>query len=155
LTGDPIYKIVKREVLSDNRNPGDENWPTQPFPVKPPPLARTAFSPAEIAKVTPEHEKYCQGLLGLEGGAMTGGPYAQYGPKARVVFPGWTGGGNWSTPAFNADLGYLFVTSQDLANLNKMVPSRDGTWSEEVALPAAAMGRNHRRECEYGRCGLA
>ena len=40
LTGEPIYKVEEREVLSDNPNPGDANWPTQPFPVKPPPLAR-------------------------------------------------------------------------------------------------------------------
>ena len=84
--------------------------PTQPFPVKPPPIARMAFSPAEIAKVTPEHEAYCKGLLELEGGVLTGGPYAQYGPKLAVIFPGWTGGGNWNGSAFNPDLGLLFVS---------------------------------------------
>ena len=74
----------------------------EPFPVKPPPLARMTFEPSEIAKLTPEHEKYCRDLLALEGGVMTGGPYAQYGRKARIIFPGWTGGGNWSTPTRRA-----------------------------------------------------
>ena len=54
---------------------------------------------------------------------MTGGPYAQYGPKLRVIFPGWTGGGNWNGSAFNPDLGYLFVPTQDHGMLNKMVKS--------------------------------
>ncbi len=117
LTGEPIYKVEEREVLNDNPNPGDKNWPTQPFPVKPPPLARMTFQADEVAKVTPEHEAYCKGLLALEGGAIGGGPYAQYGPKLRVIFPGWVGGGNWSPPAFHPDLGYLFVTSHDLAKL--------------------------------------
>ena len=91
-----------------------QNWPTQPFPVKPPPLARMTFKLDEVAKVTPEHEKYCKDLLALEGGAIGGGPYAQYGPKLRVIFPGWVGGGNWSPTAFHPDLGYIYVTSHDL-----------------------------------------
>ena len=123
VTGKPIYGVEEREVLNDNPIPGDSNWPTQPFPVKPPPLARMTFRPEEVAKVTPEHEEYCKELLVLEGGVMTGGPYAQYGPKLRVIFPGWTGGGNWNPTAFHPDLGYLILTSSDLANLNKMVPS--------------------------------
>jgi quinoprotein glucose dehydrogenase len=86
-----------------------------------------SFKLDEVAKVTPEHEAYCKALLALDGGAIGGGPYAQYGPKLRVIFPGWTGGGNWSPPAFNADLGYIYVTSHDLGNLNKMAPNAAGT----------------------------
>lgn len=123
VTGTPIFGVEERPVVSDNPLPGDEYWPTQPFPVKPPPLARMTFSADEVARVTPEHEKYCKGLLGLEGGVMTGGPYAQYGPKLRVIFPGWTGGGNWNGSAFNPGLGYLYMPSQDLGMLNKMVKS--------------------------------
>ncbi len=125
LTGDPIFGVEERSIVSDNPLPGDEYWPTQPFPVKPPPLARMTFDADEIAKVTPEHEKYCRDLLTLEGGALGGGPYPQYGPKLRVIFPGWTGGGNWNGSAFDPELGYLFTPSQDLANFNKMVKSKD------------------------------
>ena len=123
VTGTPVFGVEERPVVSDNPLPGDEYSPTQPFPVKPPPIARMTFSPEEVAKVTPEHEAYCKGLLELEGGVMTGGPYAQYGPKLRVIFPGWTGGGNWNGSAFNPDLGYLFVPTQDHGMLNKMVKS--------------------------------
>ncbi|MEO5740933.1 MAG: PQQ-binding-like beta-propeller repeat protein, partial [Vicinamibacterales bacterium] len=123
VTGTPVFGVEERPVASDNPVPGDEYSATQPFPVKPPPIARMTFAPDEVAKVTPEHEKYCRGLLELEGGAMTGGPYAQYGPKLRVIFPGWTGGGNWNGSAFNPDLGYLFVPTQDHGMLNKMIRS--------------------------------
>jgi glucose dehydrogenase len=144
LTGEPIYKVEERAVASDNPVPGDQNWPTQPFPVKPPPLARMTFKLDEVAKVTPEHEAYCKALLELDGGAIGGGPYAQYGPKLRVIFPGWVGGGNWSPPAFNPDLGYIYVTSHDLGNLNKMVPNKDGTSFNRVGpdkAPANLGGR--------------
>jgi glucose dehydrogenase len=123
VTGTPVFGVEERPVVSDNPLPGDEYSPTQPFPVKPPPIARMTFSLEEVAKVTPEHEAYCKGLLELEGGVMTGGPYAQYGPKLRVIFPGWTGGGNWNGSAFNSDLGYLFVSTQDHGMLNKMIKS--------------------------------
>jgi quinoprotein glucose dehydrogenase len=123
ITGEPIYGVEERPVVSDNPLPGDVYWPTQPFPLKPAPLARMTFSPADVATVTPEHEKYCRGLLDLEGGVMAGGPYAQYGPRLRVIFPGWTGGGNWNGGAFFPDLGYYLIPSQDLGMLNKMVQS--------------------------------
>jgi quinoprotein glucose dehydrogenase len=137
ITGQPIYNVEERKVLNDNPTPGDENWPTQPFPVKPPPLARMTFEANDVAKVTPEHEAYCKGLLSLEGGAMGGGPYAQYGPKLRVIFPGWTGGGNWNPTAFEPGLGYVFVTFQDLGNLNKMIPSQDGSTYKRVGADGA------------------
>ena len=123
VTGKPIFGVEERPVVSDNPLPGDVYWPTQPFPVKPPAISRNTFSPSEVAKVTPEHEKFCRGLLELDGGAMTGGPYAQYGPRPRVICPGWTGGGNWNGGAFVPDLGYLVLPTQDHGMLNKMVKS--------------------------------
>jgi glucose dehydrogenase len=123
VTGVPIFGVEERSVKADNPVPGDDYWPTQPFPLKPPPIARMTFSPEEVATVTPDHEKYCRGLLELEGGALTGGPYNQYGPKLSVIFPGWTGGGNWNGSAFNPELGYLYLPTQDHGMLNKMVKS--------------------------------
>jgi quinoprotein glucose dehydrogenase len=126
-TGKPIFGVEERPVISDNTIPGDEPWPTQPVPLKPPPLSRNTFSPDEIATVTPEHEKYCRDLLAREGGALTGGPFAQYGPKLRVIFPSWTGGPNWGGITFDPKLGYIFLNTKHLANFNKMVKSADGT----------------------------
>lgn len=129
VTGKPIYGVKEVPVANDNAEPGDSNWPTQPMPLKPPPLARNSFSPDEIATVTPEHEEYCKKLLRLEGGAMTGGPFAQYGPKLRVIFPSWTGGINWGGGFYDPKLGYLFVDTKDLANFNKLVPDGHGDYS--------------------------
>ena len=163
-------------MVSDNPLPGDVYSPTQPFPVKPPAIARNTFSPSEVAKVTPEHEKYCRGLLELDGGVMTGGPYAQYGPRPRVIFPGWTGGGNWNGGAFIPDLGYLVLPTQDHGMLNKMVKStehpehvrppparrRAAEHGHELlgrrqglAVSAATLGRAGRGEREHGRHRVA
>lgn len=130
-TGKPIYGVKEVPIANDNAAPGDSVWPTEPMPVKPPPLARDTFSPDEIATVTPEHEQYCKALLAREGGAMTGGPFAQYGPKLRVIFPSWTGGMNWGGAFFDPKLGYAFVDTKDLANFNKMVPDGKGDYTRE------------------------
>ena len=175
VTGKPIFDVKEVPVANDNANPGDENWPTQPVPVKPPPLARNTFTPDEIATVTPEHEKYCRDLLALEGGALTGGPFAQYGPKLRVIFPSWTGGTNWGGGSFDPKLGYVFVDTKSLANFNKLVLRADGKGyqrvgpdnappkmgdyflgrSQTLAVPETTVGRTHRRECKFGRDCLA
>ena len=117
--------VEERPVVSDNPLPGDEYWPTQPFPVKPKPLARNTFSASEVAKVTPEHE-CCKGLLDLEGGAMTGGPCAQCGPKLPRDLSRLDGRRNWNGGAYDAALGLLFLPTQDHGMLNKMVKSGDG-----------------------------
>ena len=127
--GKPIYGVKETPIANDNPTPGDSNWPTEPIPVKPPPLGRMTFNPNEIATVTPEHEAYCKALLASEGGAMTGGPFAQYGPKLRVIFPGWTGGTNWGGGTYDPSLGYIFIGSKDLGNFNKLIPDGKGGYA--------------------------
>lgn len=130
-TGKPIFDVEERPIPADNVPPGDEPSPTQPFPVKPGALSLNHFegTDAELAKLTPEHDKACKNLLGLEGGVLTGGPYAEYGPKLRIVFPGWTGGGNWGGTAFDPKLGLLFVNTKSEGMLSKLVLEKDGTYS--------------------------
>ncbi len=123
-TGKPIYDVVEQSVALDNIPPGDDPSPTQPVPVKPPPLTRVSFAPDELAKLTPEHDKACKDLLSLEGGVMSGGPFAEYGPKLRVIFPGWTGGSNWWGMAYDPTLGYLFINTKADGMLNKLVKTQ-------------------------------
>jgi quinoprotein glucose dehydrogenase len=89
---------------------------TQPFPVKPAPLARNTMKPEDVATVTPEIEAGCKKLLE---GVQTGGPYL---PPAynrlRVQFPGNHGGVNWFGTSFNPQLGYLFVNTNELGQLS-------------------------------------
>ena len=174
LSGKPIFDVKEVPVANDNAAPGDANWPTQPIPVKPPPLARNTFSPEEIATVTPEHEKYCRDLLALEGGALTGGPFAQYGPRLRVIFPSWTGGTNWGggpstrawlcvcryeEPGQLQQIGFARRWQGLSAGGPRQCTSENGGLflgrSETVAMSETAMGRIGSSECEFGRDRLA
>jgi quinoprotein glucose dehydrogenase len=128
-TGKPIFGVEERLVPTDDGLPGDQAWPTQPFPLKPPPLARNSFTRDDLANVTPEHHKFCQELFDQEGGLHAGGPFTHYSTKPSVIFPSSIGGGNWNPPSFDPKLGYLFVNTQDFGSLNKMVKNPDGSYS--------------------------
>jgi quinoprotein glucose dehydrogenase len=115
VTGKPIYGVEERPV-PQSEVPLEHSSKTQPFPLKPPPLVRMTFSPADIATVTPELEAACKKLID---GVQMGGPYL---PPAynrlRVQFPGNHGGVNWGGTSFNPQLGYLFVNTNELGQLS-------------------------------------
>jgi glucose dehydrogenase len=140
VTGKPIYGVEERPVPKSDQ-PGEANWPTEPFPVKPPPVARNSFSPAEVARVTPEHQKFCEGLLAADGGARTGGPYQPYGTELTVNFPGMFGGSDWGGVSFDPQLGYVFVNTQDLGTIFRVVVKGEGANVQVTRVsPTGAVG---------------
>jgi quinoprotein glucose dehydrogenase len=128
VTGEPIYAVEEKKVPTDDALPGDQAWPTQPIPTKPPALARTSFKRDEIATVTPELQKFCTELFdSIPGGLHAVGAFTHYSTTPSVIFPSSIGGGNWNPPSFDPSLGYLFVNTMDFGSLNTMVKSADGS----------------------------
>ncbi len=125
-TGKPLYDVQERPI-QQSEIPGEHTWPTEPFPVKPAPLSRMTFSPDDIAKVTPEHEKFCKDLLASDGGMEYGGPFNPYGSKSTINFPGTLGATNWHGGSFDPVLGYLFYNTLDLADVGKVQKSPEGS----------------------------
>ncbi len=115
--GKAIFGMEERPVPKGDV-PGEWYSPTQPFPLKPPPLARMTWKPDEISKFTPEHQKYCEELFK---GAQNDGPYAPVRMTPTVVFPGPDGGFYWGGGAYDASLGYFFINSHDRGGVQKMV----------------------------------
>ena len=46
-TGEPLWPIEERAVPRSDM-PGEVTWPTQPFPLKPPPFARQSFTVKDL-----------------------------------------------------------------------------------------------------------
>jgi quinoprotein glucose dehydrogenase len=139
--GKPIYGVEERPVPKTDV-PGEESWPTQPFPLKPGPLARNSFRREELASLTPEHRKYCEALFDRDGGMHNEGPYTHYTTRPSVVFPGTLGGGNWNPMSFDPNLGYLFINTQDLGGVGQMQRNPEGSrtpWSR--TSPLGPVGR--------------
>ena len=87
VTGEPIFGIEERPV-PQSTVPGEATWPTQPFPIKPAPLARNTFDPAkDFYTLTPEHAAYCKELWDTNA-MYTKGPYTPPGVDGTMVtFP--------------------------------------------------------------------
>jgi quinoprotein glucose dehydrogenase len=107
-TGEPMYGMEERPV-PQTTVPDEWTSPTQPFPLKPPPLARNSLKKEELAKVTPELDAYCNGLWEKYNLSDTV-PYNPWREKQDiVVFPGAIGGGNWQGVMFNRPLGLMIT----------------------------------------------
>jgi membrane-bound PQQ-dependent dehydrogenase (glucose/quinate/shikimate family) len=118
LTGKPLFPVEERQV-PESRVPGEATWPTQPFPLKPPPLVRQTFGQADVSEVTRESHRYCAELAHS---LKNNGMFTPYGPELTLVVPGTLGGGNWSGGSFDKASGYLFVNANELGAIGAMRP---------------------------------
>src|SRR5205085_9685076 len=83
----------------------------------PAPLARMTMTPEDIATVTPELEAACRKLV-ADNNLQLGGPYLPVSyNRLRVQFPGPQGGPNWGGASFNPALGYLFLNTSELGQM--------------------------------------
>jgi quinoprotein glucose dehydrogenase len=109
VTGEPMFGMEERPV-PQSTVPGEKTAPTQPFPVKPPPLARNSIKRSELpTNISPEHTAYCQGLW-EKYGLQDSVPYTPWKvTQDVVVFPGAIGGGNWGGVAYNRKLNLVIT----------------------------------------------
>ena len=132
VTGKPLFGVEDRPVAQGDV-PGEWYAPTQPFPLKPPPLSRVSFTKDDIITAedtTPEHAKACQEQyekFNAYGGLWNAGPFTPFpyhadgGPsRVGIVFPGFTGGANWGGTAYDPKLGYIFVNTKDAPGIGWM-----------------------------------
>lgn len=125
VTGKPVYKVEEKPVPASDV-PAEEASPTQPFPKKPAPIARTTMTRADLAAVTPELKAYCEGFVD-KNNVNLGGPYLPTGAgRITVNFPGTLGGANWGGGTFDPKLGYYFVNTHDLAQVQQLIPDPTG-----------------------------
>jgi len=119
LTGEPLFGMEERPVPRFDA-PGDEAWPTQPFPVKPAGLTRDSLTRKEVSKISPEAEQYCTELFDK---SVNMGPYTPYGMLPSLVFPGSEGGGSWAGVAANPALDLVFLNTRHLGVIGQLQPS--------------------------------
>ena len=116
VTGKPVWPIEERPVPASDM-PGEQAWPTQPFPTKPPALEALGASEADAIDFTPElHEQAMGALKKLRLGPLYTPPSAQ----GTLQRPGIIGGANWGGAAFDAASGRLFVKTSNQAHVARL-----------------------------------
>ncbi len=136
-TGEPLFPVEERAVPQSTLD-GEKTHPTQPFPVKPPPLARISMTRNELTDVTPESRAECAELS--EGANLDVEIYEPLVEANQAFFPGTNGGANWGGASFDPATGLLFVNTMDVGALYRMVRRRPG-----AAIPFAPRAVKHAR----------
>ena len=105
VTGKPLWPIEERPVPASDI-PGEQAWPTQPFPTHPAPLVAQGVSLDDAFDLTPalqeaavaELQKYRLGPL-----------YTPPTSQGTFMRPGIIGGVNWGGGAFDPESGMLYA----------------------------------------------
>jgi quinoprotein glucose dehydrogenase len=130
LTGEPVFGVDEVPVAAGDV-PGEWYAPTQPIPVKPPPVARVSFDPAtdlvSPGDTNAEHAAACRRLYD-EVGFYNAGPYTPFNLRAdgtppSLVYPSLTGGVNWGGVAIDPERKLIFVNSKDEATTGWTIPN--------------------------------
>jgi quinoprotein glucose dehydrogenase len=143
-TGKPVFGVEERPVPKGDV-PGEWYSPTQPFPVKPPPLSRVSLKKEDLVSAedtTPEHAKACQEMWDHAGGFDNQGPFTPFRfhpeaapPQSSVQFPGATGGPSWGGLAVDPRTGFLYLQTHDSGLTGWIEKKRPGVNYESVNLP--------------------
>ena len=122
LTGKPLYD-VKEVPTTPSDLPGEQAWPTQPIPVKPPALSPVTITEESLTNISPEAHAYA---LEVFRKSRAGLPYVPPSIQGSLVAPGFHGGATWSGASFDPTTNYLFINTNNAPFLCKVNPNSSG-----------------------------
>jgi quinoprotein glucose dehydrogenase len=136
VTGEPVWPIEERAVAK-SAMPGEQAWPTQPFPSKPPAFSEQGVSLEDAFDLTPALREAARAELSKY---RLGPLYTPPTLQGTVMRPGTIGGANWGGGAFDPQSGMLYVktSSNNPTILRLAEPDR-----------SAANPRAHEVDADY------
>ena len=117
VTGDAVWPIEERPVPTDSNVPGEQVYPTQPFPTKPPPFGLQGFTLEDAFDLTPE----------LKAAAQAEIKKYRYGPlytppslEGTLMRPNLGGSVSWGGAAWDPETSLLYVKSSDTPGIARV-----------------------------------
>lgn len=137
-TGKPLVPVTERPVPKTDV-PGEETWPTQPFP---PPAYR--FVPESLPAAdgygrTPEARARCRAWMA---GLRSDGIFSPPSLRGTIDYPGHIGGFNWSGVSVDERDGVLVAAVNRLAMVVTLIP-RDSLHTVRMAHRDAEISPMH------------
>jgi quinoprotein glucose dehydrogenase len=132
LTGSQATAVRRGERAVPKAKCPAIHYPTQPFPVKPPPFTRQSMKREELTDVTPESRAFCEDIIK---DAVFGNLYTPIGLKKTILFPSTNGGANWGGGSFDPETETLYVNSMEIGFEQQMVKRPEGS-----VIPYRAQG---------------
>ncbi len=119
-TGEPLFDIEER-LVSTEGVPGEVLSPTQPFPVKPPPLIEQNITPDDAWGLTLWDRGQCRDLIA----SFNYGPvYTPPTVRGTAAIPGISVT-NWGGGAYDAATNTLITTASRIPFVFRLVPKAD------------------------------
>jgi len=122
-TGEPLFPIEERPVPASDV-PGENAWPTQPFPLKPKPYARQHITLDDLSNYSKESNDELRKKFNS---IRYEGLFTPPSLKGNINLPGTSGGSSWGGGAFDPLTGIIYVrttNSPGISLLSKIEPEK-------------------------------
>lgn len=139
-TGKPLFPILERPVPASDV-PGEQASPTQPFPQLPRPLVPHQLKAEDAWGLNENDRNACREKIAA---LRNEGIYTPPSLKGTLAVPGNVGGMNWSGMSFDPARQLLFVNTNNLPFLLRLIP-------REEYNQMRATGATNRVKGEFGR----
>lgn len=112
VTGEPVWPIEERPVPQSDV-PGERTSPTQPFPTRPPPIARQGVTEDDLLDFTPElRQEALEAVRDIRLGPLYAPPSlaeAPDGTRGTLMLPGAPGAIAWESGTVDPNTNVLYV----------------------------------------------
>jgi quinoprotein glucose dehydrogenase len=119
-TGKPLFDIEEKPVPASDV-PGEQASPTQPIPVKPPPIAAQFLDESNVTNIGEANRASALTLLRK---VRSGPAFNPPSKQGTIVVPGFHGGANWSGASFDPTSGLLYVNSNNVLNVVTLIEAK-------------------------------
>ncbi|MBI1178296.1 PQQ-binding-like beta-propeller repeat protein [bacterium] len=120
VTGEPLFPIEELPVPQSDM-PGEQSWPTQPFPPKEFRLAKQGFTTNDVTDLNPAaHEFALNELKRIRPAPI----FTASGFVPHGVLPQFNGGCEWGGAAFDPEDNTVIVNVSDEAEWTSMIPTK-------------------------------
>ena len=133
--GKPIWPIEERPVPKSDV-PGEQSWPTQPFPTHVPPFARQKFTPDMVNPYISD-PKEREEIREQIKAARQEGIFTPPSLATTMETPGNNGGANWGSASIDPATSTYYVVSKDAPSLLHLAPKPP---KREIAGPPETKG---------------
>jgi len=117
VTGQPVWPIEERPVDTTTDVPGEQLWPTQPFPTRPPAFTPQGVTLEDANDLTPEIKALAlEQMKKFRIGPMFTPPSL----RGTLMRPSNNGGANWGGAAFDPETGLLYVKPSNYVYINQV-----------------------------------
>jgi quinoprotein glucose dehydrogenase len=136
-TGEPLFPVEERPVPASDV-PGEEAWPTQPFPAQLPVFGLRELSPEDAWGPTPELQAAAREVIAA---LRSEGPFTPASLQGSIQAPSNAGGFNWGGLSYDPERRILIGAVNRFAAVIRLIPrddsSADANEGERFGLEAA------------------